>query len=233
MRCFLMALVMLLASQAQAHDWRESPAVGELFQRAGMKGTFVLYDVAARTYRGHDETRANQRFVPASTFKIPNSLIGLTVGAVAGPDEVLPYRGIPTPSSGVGAGHEPARGHPVVQRAHLSGTGPAGWPGAHGEQVARLDYGNRDIGTQVDRFWLDGPLQISAMEQVRFPRPPGGGLPPFPAAAQAAVRDITRPGAGARLDIARENRLVERPGARVSAGGWAGWTGRAVSSPLP
>ena len=59
-----------------AHDWRESPAVGELFQRAGMKGTFVLYDVAARTYRGHDETRANQRFVPASTFKIPNSLIG-------------------------------------------------------------------------------------------------------------------------------------------------------------
>ena len=104
MRCFLMALVMLLASQAQAHDWRESPAVGELFQRAGMKGTFVLYDVAARTYRGHDETRANQRFVPASTFKIPNSLIGLTVGAVAGPDEVLPYRGIPTPSSRSGRG---------------------------------------------------------------------------------------------------------------------------------
>ena len=34
MRCFLMALVMLLASQAQAHDWRESPAVVELFQRA-------------------------------------------------------------------------------------------------------------------------------------------------------------------------------------------------------
>ena len=90
-----MALVMLLASQAQAHDWRESPAVGELFQRAGMKGTFVLYDVAARPIGATMKPAPTSGSVPASTFKIPNSLIGLTVGAVAGPDEVLPYGGSP------------------------------------------------------------------------------------------------------------------------------------------
>ena len=99
-----------------------------------------------------------------------------------------------------------------------------------GEQVARLDYGNRDIGTCVDRFWLDGPLQISAMEQVRF-RPPGGG--PRPSRGGPGGGGHHLPGAGARLDIARGKTGWWNAPARVSAGGWAGWTGRAVSSPLP
>ena len=29
-------------------------------------------------------------------------------------------------------------------------------------------YGNREIGTQIDRFWLDGPLRTTALEQVEF-----------------------------------------------------------------
>lgn len=29
-------------------------------------------------------------------------------------------------------------------------------------------YGNEEIGTAVDRFWLDGPLQITASEQTLF-----------------------------------------------------------------
>ena len=31
-----------------------------------------------------------------------------------------------------------------------------------------FDYGNADTGEVVDRFWLDGPLKISALEQVEF-----------------------------------------------------------------
>lgn len=220
-----MALVMLLASQAQAHDWRESPAVGELFQRAGMEGTFVLYDVAARTYRGHDETRANQRFVPASTFKIPNSLIGLTVGAVAGPDEVLPYRGDPHPFI-----QEWARDMSLREAIRLSNV-PIYQALARrvglarmGEQVARLDYGNRDIGTQVDRFWLDGPLQISAMEQVRFLARLAEGSLPFPAAAQAAVRDITRLERGPGWTLHGKTGWRNAP--RPDLGWWVGWVDR-------
>ena len=92
------------------------------------------------------------------------------------------------------------------------------------------DYGNRDIGTQGPLL-VDGPLQISAMEQVRFlarlaegSRPSRGG----------PVRrcGTSSPGAGARLDIARETGWWNAPGPGLGCG-WAGWTGRAVSSPLP
>lgn len=37
--------------------------------------------------------------------------------------------------------------------------------------VDKLGYGNRRIaGAPIDRFWLDGPLRISAIEQVEFLR---------------------------------------------------------------
>jgi beta-lactamase class D len=36
--------------------------------------------------------------------------------------------------------------------------------------VKSLDYGNADPGKVIDRFWLDGPLMISATEQAVFLR---------------------------------------------------------------
>lgn len=57
----------------------------------------MLYDVAGETFTGHNRSRAETRFIPASTFKIPNLLIGLSVGVVKNVDEVLPYGGKPQP----------------------------------------------------------------------------------------------------------------------------------------
>ena len=34
--------------------------------------------------------------------------------------------------------------------------------------LARLDYGNKTVGKTISDFWLDGPLKISAFEQIRF-----------------------------------------------------------------
>ena len=36
--------------------------------------------------------------------------------------------------------------------------------------LTRIQYGNADPSGSVDRFWLDGALRISAMEQVDFLR---------------------------------------------------------------
>ena len=90
-------LLLLLLSTApilaQAAEWREDPRIDALFAGSGVRGTLVVHDVAAAVYTVHDRQRARQRFVPASTFKIPNSLIGLDSGVVASVDTVLPYGG--------------------------------------------------------------------------------------------------------------------------------------------
>ena len=79
-------------STAAFAGWEESARVGEIFRNTEVNGTFVLYDAKADSFTGHNKHRAEKRFVPASTFKIPNSLIGLSVGAVKSVDEVLPYK---------------------------------------------------------------------------------------------------------------------------------------------
>lgn len=59
------------------------------FDRAGTVGTFILLDDKTGALVRHDPLRAATRFPPASTFKIPNSLIALETGVADGPDFAL------------------------------------------------------------------------------------------------------------------------------------------------
>ena len=177
---------------AQTLDWRDDPAAAAVFAESGFRGTFVLYDVGKDEFSGYDRRRAETRYVPASTFKIPNSLIGLEYGAVKDVDEPLPWDGQAKwikrwekdmglreaiKVSNVPAYQELARrvGLDKMRRA-----------------VAELDYGNKDIGRTVDAFWLEGPLEISAVEQVRLLARLAQGELPFAPEIQAAVRDIVK-----------------------------------------
>jgi beta-lactamase class D len=179
-------------SVALALDWHESPEIAKRFDAAGLRGTFVLYDASADRFSGHGRERAEMRYIPASTFKIANSLIGLSVGAVANVDEVLPYGGQPQRFkeweqdmglrtairvSNVPVYQELARRigrEPMRANVHQHNNG-------HGEQ-----------GDVVDRFWLVGPLQISALEQAQFLARLAQGQLPLAEDVQAQVRDIAQ-----------------------------------------
>jgi beta-lactamase class D len=144
------------------------PAFGEHFKQAGAIGTFVLVDSKSGEIKAWNPERAAKHFVPASTFKIANSLIGLETGAVKSADEVLPYGGKPQPFK------DWERDLPLREAIKVSSVPVyqelARRIGAErmAKGVASLDYGNGTTGEVVDRFWLDGPLEISALEQVRF-----------------------------------------------------------------
>jgi beta-lactamase class D len=179
------------ACSLSARTYQEVPELAKCFEAQGISGTFVLFDVANDTMLVSDEARARRRFTPASTFKIANSLIGLDVGAVKSVDEVLPYGGKPQRTkewerdmglreaikvSNVPIYQELAR-RIGIERMR--------------EGVKKLGYGNMEIGNVVDRFWLEGPLAISAVEQTEFlHRLVKGSLSIDPNAVRA-VKEIT------------------------------------------
>jgi beta-lactamase class D len=186
-------LIGLVASldSLSARTYQEVPELLNIFQREGATGTFVLYDGATDTMFVSDQTRAQKRFTPASTFKIANSLIGLDAGAVKNVDEVLPYGGKPQrikewerdmglreaiKMSNVPIYQELAR-RIGIERMR--------------EGVRKLGYGNREIGNVVDRFWLEGPLAISAVEQTEFLQRLIKGSLPINPDAMGAVKEIT------------------------------------------
>lgn len=174
-----------------AWTYQEVPKLAKCFEAQGVAGTFVLFDVATDTMLVSNEARAQERFAPASTFKIANSLIGLDVGAVKSVDEVLPYGGKPQrikewerdmglreaiKMSNVPIYQELARSIGIVRMR---------------EGVKKLGYGNMAIGGVVDRFWLDGPLAISAVEQAEFLKRLVSGALPIDPSAVRAVKQIT------------------------------------------
>src|SRR4051812_44838475 len=83
----LLALFTGLRGQAPTHV--ATPQWHSHFDARGVRGTCVVYEPANDRYLVCNEARAKQRFIPASTFKIPNALIGLEVGAIADEREVF------------------------------------------------------------------------------------------------------------------------------------------------
>lgn len=144
------------------------PDLADVFHDARTKGTFAVFvkDRMVMT----DESRARKGFLPASTFKIPHALIALETGVVADVDkEVIRWDGVPNEIEEWNRDHtlRRAMAHSVVpvfqQIANRIGSERMK------QYVEAFDYGNRDIGgAALDKFWLEGNLRISALEQVRF-----------------------------------------------------------------
>ncbi len=222
MNYWLTTLLILWVFPVQAASWQESREIGKIFENAGLRGTFVLYDVASQTYIGHDQTRANKRFVPASTFKIPNALIGLSVGAVKSVEEPIPYTGPAEPfikswARDMGLREAITLSNVPIYQELARRIGLERMR----EQVAALDYGNKEIGTVVDTFWLKGPLMISAVEQVLFLARLAQGALPLPAAMQQSVRDIVLLEQGPDWRLYGKTGWENAPGPGV--GWWVGW----------
>lgn len=195
------------------------------FRAEGVSGSFALVGSEGGEPMLVDPTRARHRYVPASTFKIPNTLIALDAGAVRDVDEVIPYGGVPSRNAAWNRDMSlrdamPISNVPVFQQVARR-VGLA----AYRDWLTRLDYGNRETGDTVDRFWLEGPLAISALEEARFNLRLAGGDLPASARAMGQTREILRleSGGGATL-YGKTGWFVKR--GETSIGWWTGWVER-------
>jgi len=224
MKLLLTTLFALFPLQGYATSWIESSEVAQLFKAAGVTGTFILYDVDAGTFIGHNQGRAGVRFVPASTFKIPNSLIGLAVAAVKSVDEPLPYGGQPQPFDSwerdMGLREAIVLSNVPIYQELARRVGLQRMRG----YVSELGYGNGEIGATVDRFWLDGPLAISAIEQARFLARLAQGKLPVSEEVQKIVREIVLLERGANWRLYGKTGWEHAPGRGI--GWWVGWVER-------
>lgn len=217
----LLVGLLVAAANARATEWVDSAAVKRAFKDAGVTGTFVLYDVSADRYTVHNRNRAKVRYIPASTFKVANTLIGLTVGSVANFDEVLPYGGKPqrlevweqdmSLRDAIKVSNVPVYQELARRTGHKRML----------EQLAKLDYGNGNIGKVVDTFWLVGPLRISALEQVRFQSRLAQDQLPFPKPAMAGTREIMLTEKTDAYSLYAKTGWTDAPNPDI--GWWTGW----------
>lgn len=156
----------------------------------GLHGAFVLFDNSANTCVRYNAEQCKKRFSPASTFKIPNSLIGLETGVIPDQHFIIPWdsvqRGVP----------EWNRDHDLQSAIKYSVV----WyyqelarrvgPERMKSYLEQMGYGNMDNSGSVDAFWLGGSLLISADEQILFLRRLYENTLPFSRRSMEIVKEI-------------------------------------------
>ncbi len=190
------ALAWLVFSIAIAHHKPagagviERPELSASFEKRQIAGTFVLLRHTGGQIVVNNK-RAERPLPPASTFKIANSLIALDTGAVGSVDDVVEYGGQPQP---IKAWERDMSLRDAIQVSNVpvfQNVARRIGRSVYRNELKKLNFGNAKVGDDVTRFWLDGPLMISALDQARFLARLARLELPMSESAQRAVHDIT------------------------------------------
>jgi beta-lactamase class D len=198
----------------------EQRRIADLFQQVQTSGVLVIYDGKQIQTFGNDVGRAEQFYIPASTFKMLNALIGIQHHKTT-PNEVFKWDGKKRAFSSwekdlTLAEAMQASAVPVYQElARRIGLE------LMTNEVKRVGYGNRNIGTQVDNFWLVGPLKISPEEEVRFAYALAKQKLPFDQSTQQQVKEMLL------VDEVQGTKVYAKSGWGMDispqVGWWTGW----------
>jgi beta-lactamase class D len=158
--------------QNMPHDFPskfKSPALQVLVDSAHVVGGILVYNPQSDSYFTNDLVRIDEGYLPASTFKIPNSIIGLELGILADRNHVFKWDSVPRYMS--------RWDHDLtLQQAYHASCVPCYQELAReigAEQmvagIANIGYGNLTFHPDsLDLFWLVGSSRISQMQQIDF-----------------------------------------------------------------
>jgi len=132
-----------------------------------LKGCFALYNNNSNEFTIYNLSRyKDSAYSPASTFKIVNSLIAIHTGRAFNEKMVIKW-------DGVNRWNADWNKDLTMEEAFAVSSVP------YFQELARrigkdtmklwldsLNYGNKNIGNQVDSFWLNNTLKITSDEQL-------------------------------------------------------------------
>jgi len=131
-------------------------------------GCFLIKDLSSNELKVYNKSQCRVAWTPNSTFKILNSLIGLESRVIKDKNMVIKWNGKKQYLKAWEKDHtleSAIKASAVPYYQELSRRVGKERMQAY---VKKVNYGNSNIGDVVDRFWLDGPLKITAYEQLDF-----------------------------------------------------------------
>lgn len=187
---FIVSLFAFVATGCSINQAEMDNNLEKYFEARGVEGSFTMLNNADGKITVYNMALDTTRVLPASTFKIVNSLIGLETGIITDENMTIPWDGVKRnivewnktmdmkeafKVSNVGYYQEVARriGKDTMQH----------W-------IDTLNYGNKNIGKSIDSFWLNNNLKISPDEQLGLLKKLYFDQLPFRKSVQQTVRNM-------------------------------------------
>ena len=184
------ASVVILIASCSVNKAEIDNSLKKYFDSAHVEGCFSFFNNATGGVKVYNMEMDTQRFTPASTFKIVNSLIGLETGKITGEKMMIKW-------DGVKRWNDKWNQDLTLDSAFKFSAVP------YFQEVARrigkdtmqqwidtLGYGNKDISGAVDSFWLINHLKVSPDEQLGLVRKLFFDKLPFRKGTMETVRNI-------------------------------------------
>ena len=172
---FIILIISSLLFSCNQNNVKKDNSLEKYFDENHLTGCFALLDNGTGEFTVYNLARyRDSAYLPASTFKIANSLIGLQTGVISSDSMVIPWDGIQRP---VAAWNKDLN---MYQAFRVSAV-------PYYQEVARrigkdtmqywldsLHYGSgkKDtlfkIKSPVDTFWLDNTLKVTPDENLGF-----------------------------------------------------------------
>lgn len=159
----LLYLSLILTISLNAKDTE----LKKIFNDFNVDGTIVIESLQKQTKYIYNDKRANTFFSPASTFKIPNTLIALNEELVNKDSIILWDKQIRE--------YESWNKNQTLESAFKTS---CVWcykefaskidKNKYKNYLEELNYGNKIIGDNITDFWLDESLKITAYGQIEF-----------------------------------------------------------------
>lgn len=223
MKALMSTLLFLLAALSPSLTAQENislrPDWEKYYAESDAKGTIVVADERAdsQTIWVYNQARAQQRFSPASTFKIPHSLFALDMGAVRDEFQVFKWDKVERsfPAHNQDQTLRSAMRHSAVWVFEIFAK-EIGLESARA-YLKNSNYGNADPSGSHGDYWIDGHLAISAFEQIAFLKRLYRNALPFKVEHQRLVKDIMI------IEAGRDWILRAKTGWQGQMGWWVGW----------
>lgn len=146
------------------------PDLAPVLAASGFDGSFAatVATSGASVSEGVCVGTCDVRLPPASTFKAPHALLALDLGVLRGPEHLIAWDGERRWLESWNQDHTLATAIRDSVLWYFQRVAPEiGAQRMHDALVA-WQYGNADIGSEIDSFWIDGSLRISPEEQVSW-----------------------------------------------------------------
>ena len=138
-----------------------------IFKNKQVDGTIVIESLNSKKIYIHNEQRAKTLFSPASTFKIPNTLIALNEKLITKDSIIVWDKKIRE--------YEFWNKDQTLQTAFKNSCVWCYQEFAsrignekYKKYLKELNYGNKNLGIDVTNFWLDESLEITVFDQLKF-----------------------------------------------------------------
>jgi Beta-lactamase class D len=186
----ILLAVILIFNSCSVNQAKIDNNLKKYFDSAKVDGCFSMVNNQTGAVTVYNMKPDTQRFLPASTFKIVNSLIGLETGRITDEKMLIKWDGIKRWNEDWNKDLTMEEAFKVSAVNYYQEVARRIGRDTMKLWIDSLHYGNMNISGPIDSFWLNNTLKISPDEQLGLVKKLYFDKLPFQKRTQQIVRDV-------------------------------------------